>query len=216
MRPIGFVILVFIIAVSAYFVWDAWQSSGPRIPKEAEILIDPSEEEARVVLPHRIETTTFFEESLNYLAEGATEPKVIRTIPADSRPQVRVPTVVPLTNEDEPYPVFRNWTGAVLVPDMKIVSKAYTDLVTLARVEAHPIEDGRIRVWARIQNQTGQALELQKDCTFRMAGEVEMEKPYFEALEVPAAGFRDVMFESDSKGVVAYTILVRLYQEDDW
>ena len=216
MRPIGFVILVFVIAVSAYFVWDAWENSGPRIPDEAEILINPTEEEARVVLPHRIETSTYFEESLDYLSEGAPEPKVIRSLPANSMARERAPTVVPLTTDEEPYPVFRNWTGAVLVPDMKIVSKAYTDLVTLARVEAHPIEDGRIRVWARIQNQTGQSLALQKDCTFRMVGEDEMEKPYFEPFDVPAAGFRDVMFESDGKGVVAYTILVRLYQEDVW
>ena len=42
MRPIGFVILVFIIAVSAFFVWDAWQNSGPRIPDAVEILINPT------------------------------------------------------------------------------------------------------------------------------------------------------------------------------
>jgi len=43
-----------------------------------------------------------------------------------------------------------------------------------------------------------------------------MEKAFFESLEVPVADFRDVMFESNEKGVVAYTILVRLFQDDIW
>ncbi|MEZ5274757.1 MAG: hypothetical protein R3F07_00090 [Opitutaceae bacterium] len=216
MRVIGFAILLLVIGIGGYFVWDAWQNFGPRIPKEAKVLIAPNKEESKVVLPHRIEDRTYFEESLGYLSEGAPQPKVVRVINAESQtPEDRI-TVLPLQTNGEPYEVFRNWTGAVLVPDMKVVSKAYTDLVTLARVEAHPIEDGRIRVWARIQNQTDQPLLLQKDCTFRFIGQTQMEKPYFERLAMPAGGFRDVMFESDQKSVVAYTILIRQFQDDLW
>ncbi|RKX35124.1 MAG: hypothetical protein DRP71_04780 [Verrucomicrobia bacterium] len=216
MRPVGIIILALVIAISGFFVWDAWRNSGPRIPREAKILINPDVEEAKVVLPHTIDDRTYFEESLDYLAEGAPAPKIVQVIRADRPARVPVPTVVPKNVNDQPYQIFRNWTGAVLVPDLKVVSKAYTDLVTLARVEAHPIEDGRIRVWARVQNLTDEPLLLQQDCTFRMVGSTGLEKPFFESLEIPAADFRDVMFESDTKGVVAYTILVRLYQEDIW
>jgi hypothetical protein len=216
MRPVGIIILAFVIAVSGFFVWDAWRNSGPRIPQEARILINPNVEEAKKVLPHTIDDRTFFEESLDYLVEGAPSPKIVQMVQAGRPARKPVPAVVPKDVNNQPYQIFRNWTGAVLVPDLKVVSKAYTDLVTLARVEAHPIDDGRIRVWARVQNLTDEPLLLQQDCTFQIAGSAGIEKPYFESLEVPAADFRDVMFESDTKGVVAYTILVRLYQNDIW
>lgn len=216
MRPAGIIILALVIAISGFFVWDAWRNSGPRIPREAKILVNPDVEEAKEILPHTIDDRTYFEESLDYLAEGATAPRIVQVIRADRPARVAVPTIVPKDANNQPYQVFRNWTGAVLVPDLKVVSKAYTDLVTLARVEAHPIDDGRIRVWARVQNLTDEPLLLQQDCTFRMAGSPGLEKPFFESLELPAADFRDVMFESDTKGVVAYTILVRLFQEDTW
>jgi hypothetical protein len=216
MRPVGIIILAFVIAVSGFFVWDAWHNSGPRITAEARVLINPDVEEAKEILPHTIDDRTYFRESLDYLVEGAPTPKIVQVIRADRPAWKPAPTVVPKDVNNQPYQIFRNWTGAVLVPDLKVVSKAYTDLVTLARVEAHPIDDGRLRVWARVQNLTDVPLLLQQDCTFRMAGMTGLEKPYFESLEVPAADFRDVMFESDTKGVVAYTILVRLYQDDIW
>ncbi len=216
MRPVGIIILAFVIAVSGFFVWDAWRNSGPRIPQDARILINPDVEEAKEVLPHTIDDRTYFEESLDYLVEGAPAPKIVQVIQPNRPARKPAPTVVPKDVNNQPYQIFRNWTGDVLVPDLKVVSKAYTDLVTLARVEAHPIDDGRIRVWARVQNLTDEPLLLQQDCTFRIVGSSGMEKPYFESLEVPAADFRDVMFESDNRGVVAYTILVRLYQDDIW
>ena len=43
-----------------------------------------------------------------------------------------------------------------------------------------------------------------------------MAKPRFETMEIPAAAVRDVMFESEKKGVAAYTLLIRQYQEDSW
>ena len=216
MRPVGIIILAFVIAVSTFFVWDAWRNSGPRIPKEAKILIYPNAEKSEDVVPHTIDDRTYFEESLDYLVEGAPIPKVVRVIQADNPDAKPTPAVVPKDVNNQPHQIFRNWSGAVLVPDRKIVSKAYTDFVSLARVEAHPIDDGRIRVWARVQNLTDEPLLLQQDCTFRVVDSTGMEKAYFESLDLPAADFRDVMFESKTAGVVAYTILVRLYQEDIW
>jgi hypothetical protein len=215
MRPVGIIILAFVIAVSGFFVWDAWRNSGPRMTPEAKVLINP-DGAAKEVLPHTIDDRTYFEESLDYLVEGGSAPKIVKVIQTDLPARKPVPAVVPKDVNNQPYQIFRNWSGAVLVPDLKVVSKAYTDLVALARVEAHPIDDGRLRVWARVQNLTDVPLLLQQDCTFRTAGMSGLEKPYFESLKVPAADFRDVMFESDTKGVVAYTILVRLYQEDIW
>lgn len=216
MRSIGFVILLVVVAAGGYLVWDAWSGLGPPIPREAKILVNPNEEEAKVVLPHRVEDSTYFEESLGYLAEGAVGPKVIRSLPANNLTGDALNRLEPGRHLGTLDARARNWMGAVLVPDMKIVSKAHTDLVSLDRVEAHPIEDGRLRVWARIRNQTGETLRLERDCTFRFVGQLGMAKPRFETMEIPAAAVRDVMFESEKKGVAAYTLLIRQYQEDSW
>ena len=61
----------------------------------------------------------------------------------------------------------------VLVPNMKLMSKAYSSSVSLPRVEAHPLQNNRIRVWAR-QNESGGPLRLQVACVFRIEGSLSI------------------------------------------
>jgi hypothetical protein len=103
----------------------------------------------------------------------------------------------------------RDWTGLVLVPISASLSKAYTTEVRLLKVEAHPLNDGRVRVWTRIHNVGNRTMPGQVACAFRMRGLPIPTSPYFYELQVPAHGFRDVFFISPDGELTAYTVLVR-------
>jgi hypothetical protein len=104
--------------------------------------------------------------------------------------------------------VERDWTGLVLIPVAKSLSKAHTSDVRLTKVEAHPLNDGRVRIWTRVTNIGSTALPAEIACEFRMRG-AHASSPYFYQLEVPGSGYRDVFFVSPDGELNAYTVLVR-------
>ena len=105
--------------------------------------------------------------------------------------------------------VERDWSGVVLVPVIAQVSKAYTSGVRLTAIEAHPLKDGRVRVWTRVRNITGAPMAAEVACTYRMQGDFDMTSPRFYYLGVPAGEFRDVFFVSGAGVIDNYTVLVR-------
>ncbi|CAA6696754.1 MULTISPECIES: hypothetical protein [unclassified Lentimonas] len=106
----------------------------------------------------------------------------------------------------------RDWGGIVLVPDGTKLAKAYTSDVRLARVEAHPIDGERIRVWARIQNLTEMDMQSEVGCEFRSSNYEKFGSAHFEPSIIPKNGVIDVYFESPYDRVESYTVMVKRVQ----
>lgn len=123
-----------------------------------------------------------------------------------------MPASVPKTGSEPDLEIAlpeSDWDGMVLVPNMKLMSKAYSSSVSLPRVEAHPLQNNRIRVWARIQNESGGPLRLQVACVFRIEGSLDHQQSGTQFLTLPKGTYQDVMFNSPSEGVLSYTVLVK-------
>ena len=102
----------------------------------------------------------------------------------------------------------RDWEGLILVPDGIQLARAYTHGVRLNRVEAHPIDGGRLRVWARIENMSNRDLLIETACEFRFKDNVSSPSD-FRPSRIPADGALDVYFVSSREGVNAYTLMVK-------
>lgn len=154
-------------------------------------------------LPHEVADTTSFPNALTSLQPGATPPKVERS-PSSYNAPARGLTA----DGNSTALVERDWTGLVLVPISTSLSKAYTSDVQLIKVEAHPLSDGRVRIWTRVHNVGGGGLPAEIACEFRMKGS-QPSSPYFYQFEVPGNDYRDVFFVSPDGQLNAYTVLVR-------
>jgi hypothetical protein len=107
--------------------------------------------------------------------------------------------------------VMHDWTGIVLVPLDTSVSKAHTIYVELDHIEAHPLDNGQVRVWARVRNVSGASLPSEVACSFRTAESPEPERPIFYRLDIPRGDYRDVFFVSpEGRNLNSYTVLVRV------
>ncbi|MGB0745081.1 MAG: hypothetical protein ACPGSB_11215 [Opitutales bacterium] len=102
----------------------------------------------------------------------------------------------------------RDWSGIVLVPDGVTLSRAYSSIVSLDRVETHPIDGGRLRVWSRIRNLTSEDLTVETACEFRFEGSLRS-YPAFRPSFIPGGGAADVIFVSPRNGAIAYTLMVK-------
>jgi len=155
-------------------------------------------------LPHELSEKTDFPEAISSLQAGAPAPKV------DFVEDAKQPPIKGLTADgNSTNLVERDWTGLVLVPISTSLAKAYTSEVRLLKVEAHPLSDGRVRIWTRVQNIGRQALPAQIACSFHMRGNGTPSSPYFYQLDVPGKTYRDVFFISPEGELTAYTVLVR-------
>ena len=106
--------------------------------------------------------------------------------------------------------VMHDWTGIVLVPLDTSISMAHTVLVALDRIEAHPLDNGQVRIWARVRNISGGVLPSEVACSFRTAESPEPERPIFYKLDIPRGDYRDVFFVSpEGRNLNSYTVLVR-------
>ena len=155
-------------------------------------------------LDHKEQGETVFEKSVLYLADSAPAPMVNRALQGGYRP-ANSPTVL-VVKDDE-----KQWSGVVLVPTEAVVSRAYTALVEIPRIEAHPQLDKRMRVWARVVNPTDQILRVGVTCSFRSQGELDPYSRGFEPMVLPPRRYRDVAFISPSANVESYTILIKRY-----
>ncbi len=187
------------------------------------------------VLPHDLDTATEFGDSFDHLKHGFQAPeyretftpeqgKVVSTLMHEASdtaefewvdgPDANV-TAAPVSEVIElpadaavELQIQRDWEGIVLVPNNVKLSRAYTSEVRLSRVEAHPIDGGRLRVWSRIQNLTDRAMRVETACEFRFA-ESRLVPSKFRPGYIPANGVLDVYFVSNQEGVDSYTLMVK-------
>ena len=172
-------------------------------------LTQPKPEPA--ILPHKVETKTEFPQAIASLAPDATPPKVETPPPEVSKPDPNGPPIKGLTADGVTTDlVMHDWTGIVLVPLDTSISRANTVLVRIDRIEAHPLENGQVRVWARIRNVTDGNLPTEVACSFRTAESPESQEPIFYKLGIPRGDYRDVFFISPAgQNLNSYTVLVR-------
>ena len=181
----------------------------PALTPEAEAVIRRLTQGGTGNTAHELAEITGFPSALVSLQTGALAPKV------ENLGNVSLPPPKGLTADGNSTElVERDWTGLVLVPVNAALAKAYTSEVRLLRVEAHPLHDGRLRIWARVRNVSNRALPAEIACSFRMRGETTPNSPYFYQLEVPSGAYRDVFFVSPDGELSAYTVLVR--SEEMW
>lgn len=159
-------------------------------------------------LPHEKSDTSSFPEAAMSLQLDAVAPK-FEFVDARSLPPVQGLTA----DGNSTTLIVRDWTGLVLVPISASLSKAHTSSVRLLKVEAHPLRDGRVRIWIRVQNVGRTALASDIACSFRMQGYTSMPSPNFYELQVPARSYRDVFFVSPEGQLNTYTVLVRPTRE---
>jgi hypothetical protein len=181
----------------------------PKLSPEAEAVVYRLTHAIGGNTAHEVADTTGFPSALVSLQAGVAAPKV------ESLGNVSLPPPKGLTADGNSTElVVRDWTGLVLVPVNAALAKAYTSEVRLLKVEAHPLHDGRIRIWARVRNISNRTLPAEIACSFRMRGETTPNSPYFYQLEVPPGAYRDVFFVSPDGELSAYTVLVR--SEEMW
>jgi hypothetical protein len=153
---------------------------------------------------HELADTTGFPEAMRSLEVGAHAPKIESVDIANQPPPEGL-----TADGSSTQLIVRDWTGLVLVPISTSLSKAYTSEVRLLKIEAHPLNDGRVRVWTRIHNVGDRTLPGQVACRFSMRNQPTATSPYFYELQVPPHGFRDVFFISPDGDLLSYTVLVR-------
>ena len=105
----------------------------------------------------------------------------------------------------------RDWGGVILVPEGITTSQAHTSNVQLLRIEAHPLNDERLRVWARVKNRSQRPIHAEMGCEFR-SRQAEPDRVSFEAVTISPAGVVDVSFDSPRDRVEAYTLMVKRQQ----
>jgi hypothetical protein len=213
-----FMLLLAVSAALAVLPTACNKTSPP--PPEAESLPPPTpatviarltQPDSPDILPHKIVPATAFPQALASLSPTATAPEV-EAQPDDvkisdpNRPPTRGLTADGVTTDL----VMHDWTGIVLVPLDTSVSKAHTILVKLDRIEAHPLDNGQVRVWARIRNVSDASLPSEVACSFRTVESPEPERPIFYKLDIPRGDYRDVFFVSpEGHNLNSYTVLVR-------
>ncbi len=163
-----------------------------------------TQEASGATMVHELSDTTGFPEAMASLAPGAQAPKS-EVIYIGTQPPVKGLTA----DGNSTDLVEKDWTGLILVPLSTSLSKAHTSAVRLIKVEAHPLSDGRVRVWMRVKNNGDKSLPTEIACLFRMDGSNSSDSPYFYELDVPGQAYRDVFFVSPSGKLTTYTVLVR-------
>jgi hypothetical protein len=181
-------------------------TAGPALSAEAaEFVARFTQSAGGDAQPHKLSDSTSFPDAISSLQPGAKAPKL------EFVPNVRpVAPVQGLTADGTSTQlIVRDWTGLVLVPVSTSLSIAHTSSVRLLKVEAHPLSDGRVRIWVRVQNVARTNLMSEVACSFQMQSGKTTSSPYFYELPVPSSDFRDVFFVSPEGKLSSYTVLVR-------
>lgn len=171
----------------------------------ADSLAPAPDAAAMLKAEHNRESATQFDRALLFLAPAAPAPMIEQPIATAAATPALAPTADVTMVPDEA----RKWRGAVLVPKDMLLATAHTSKVRIPRIEAHPLEDGNVRIWARIQNPSSRPIEVGVACSFRFAGQIAGVSRGFLEVIIPPAGYYDADFLSPRAGVETYTILVR-------
>lgn len=175
------------------------------VSDEALAVVERLTEPTDVGVQHEQAEATGFPQAIASLEAGAKAPAVDSPINYGSQPPTRGLTADGATAEL----VERDWTGVVLVPVNTEFSRLYTSLVKFTSIEAHPLTDGRVRIWTRVRNVTQAPVQVGVACTFMMENGGEPTMARFYGLEIPVGNYRDVFFVSPVGKLVGYTALVK-------
>jgi hypothetical protein len=175
------------------------------VSAEAEAVVERLTEPEAGGLQHEKAEATGFPQAIASLQPGAAAPGVEQPINYGSQPPTRGLTADGASAEL----VERDWTGVVLVPVNTEFSKLYTALVKFTSIEAHPLTDGRVRIWTRVRNVTQGPVQVGVACTFLIKERGEPTMARFYSLDIPVGGYRDVFFVSPAGKLVSYTALVK-------
>jgi hypothetical protein len=201
-------------------------------PTPETVVARLTQPDSPAILPHKIDPATAFPQALASLSPTGAAPKVLA--PSATTPKGDAPTATSPNGTTPPDDykvtidpnrpptkgltadgvttdlVMHDWTGIVLVPLDTSVSRAHTVLVAIDRIEAHPLDNGQVRIWARIRNISNGVLPSEVACSFRTAESPEPERPIFYKLDIPHGDYRDVFFVSpEGRNLNSYTVLVR-------
>lgn len=161
-------------------------------------------------MPHKEDTATEFLGALeSFSGRGSPDYRDtgngVSIVRVEQAPVITKPGQ-PLTASNKP--IEKDWDGTILIPDGTQMSHAHTTDVAFRRIEAHPLKDGSLRVWVRIENLTNHDLNTRVACNFKSASN-EALKTAFIPTVIPAHEAIDAYFMSPMTNVVSYTILVR-------
>jgi hypothetical protein len=181
--------------------------AAPPTPVSAEALavVERLVEPTEGGLQHERAEATGFPQAMASLQTGASAPTVDQPINYNGQPPTRGLTADGASAEL----VDRDWTGVVLVPVNAEFAKAYTSIVRLTSIEAHPLNDGRVRTWMRVRNVTSGRVQVGVACRFMMKESGEATMPRFYSLDISVGEYRDVFFVSPKGSLTNYTVLVR-------
>ena len=236
--PLWVIVFLCIVGAVVYFVSEGRRAATPEGAARILVVDVELDDVPDKVLPHTVDQSTEFKGSLKHLKEDVTEPEYRETATAlkvaeakvapalrehivvdgvekttQAKAEIAVPVeTIQATELESGSPmtmtVSRDWKGMVLVPDSVKMARAYSTAVRMSRIEAHPIDGGRIRVWSRIENLTSKPMHIETACEFRFT-----DKPAsltaFRSLWIPADGAIDVDFKSGSNRVSSYTLMVK-------
>jgi hypothetical protein len=175
------------------------------VSPEAQALVERLTEPTDSGAQHEVVESTGFPQAMASLQPGAAAPSVDQPVNYNGQPPTRGLTADGATAEL----VERDWTGVVLVPVNAEFAKAYTSIVRLTSIEAHPLTDGRVRTWMRVRNVTSVIARVGVACRFMMKGQDEATTGRYYSLEIPVGEYRDVFFVSPAGSLSSYTVLVK-------
>lgn len=176
---------------------------NPAATPEALAVVEKLTQSGSGAMPHTLAGDTGFPEAMVSLRPGAAAPVVNGAV--DSRVPTRGLTADGSTTDL----VEKDWTGIVLVPLDKMFSKLHNARIRILSIEAHPLADGRIRVWVRLLNKANEPVPAEVGCNFRLRGAPEPGGARFYPLPLDPGGTRDVFFVSPQGDLLEYTVLVR-------
>lgn len=191
----------------------ATPSGSDKSDEATSFLTEPSAELAVEVLPHKVDDATEFPAAMESLTSDSRRPEMREPVvePSNVVRVEKAPSLKkdsPTATKEEQKRIERDWNGTVLVPDGTQMSQAFTTDVRLTRVEAHPLQNGSLRVWVRIANVTDDTLSSKVACNFKSVSNEQL-KTAFVPIEIAPHEAVDVYFMSPMPSVISYTVLVR-------
>jgi hypothetical protein len=102
----------------------------------------------------------------------------------------------------------KDWSGITLVPKNLSTSLVYTTKVSIQYLEVHPLQNGSVRIWARLKNLQGAECKIEIGCSFRTNENLDGSTVAFYQIAIPE-DYIDIFFVSPRENIVSYTFLVR-------
>ena len=87
-------------------------------------------------------------------------------------------------------------------------SLVYTTKVSIQYLEVHPLQNGSVRIWARLKNLQGAECKIEIGCSFRTNKNLDGSTVAFYQIAIPE-DYIDIFFVSPRENIVSYTFLVR-------